>query len=301
MSTPWRRRLNADTLAPPTEMSLIRTNYDELRRPERAHLNLEKSVTSAVLFLAVSACSGSTVSSQPPVEPRSTAPAPLAERPCAPTTNREREESLATPEAAVSLYVESVAANDFPRALRAYAAHEQAARVDFKALVSWVGVFNFAVQDAPAEHPMFVDMNEARARAEMAFATKIFVYTLLTDRDLTGVQSVKSEDEIQKFIETVNPARLKTLKILRIDPPRQSLSAEAQAFFKGQATRSGADEMTARIALYQLADELFWSSFELARYDKTWKIRHFAASFAGRPYLGWVGKTTAAEYEARVQ
>lgn len=219
-----------------------------------------------------------------------------AVRPC-----EQSIEGLATPEAAVNFYVESVAKNDFACALRAYAAHENAARFDFKALVSWVKVLSPGRLKAPAQYPMFVAMNEAVAKAEMAQATKLFVYGLLTDTNLSGVQQMESDAEIRAFLQAVNPARLATVKVVRIDPPRQSElnSPEAQALFERVATHQGADEMTARIALYELSGQLFWSGFELCRYDKRWKICSLESSFGG-PF-DVVEKTTAAQYEARLR
>jgi hypothetical protein len=209
------------------------------------------------------------------------------------------DEPFATPEAAVKLYIESVAASDFACASRAYAAHELA-RVDFTALVGWVGVFNAGVQNAPAEYPMFAEINELRAKAEMAQATKFFVYRLLTDKDPGGSQAVTSEAEIRAFVGAVNPAQLAMLRVVRIDQPRKSLSDDTQVLFKKVAARYGADEITERVALYKLSDQFFWSGFQLARYNKAWKIFQFASFYAGPPG-GDKATTTVAEYEARIQ
>jgi hypothetical protein len=271
---------------------VIRTNTTEL---QRSHL---LTIASLVVTLTGSACTASTAGLKPHVEQPTAAPTPRdAAHPCEQASN---DENLATPEAAVNLYIESIAANNFARALRTYAAHEHAARVDFTALVSWVHVFSAGVQDAPAEYPMFVEMNELRAKAEMAQATKFFVYSLLTDRDPGGSQTVESDAEIRAFVQAVNPARLAMLRVVRIDQPRKSLGPEAQELFKRQATRYGADEMTERVALYELSSQFFWSGFQLSRYDKTWKIYQFASFYHG-PYRGGMGKTTAAEYEALLQ
>jgi hypothetical protein len=223
-----------------------------------------------------------------------------AAHPCEPSIANK---SLATPEAAINLYVERIAANDFTCALRAYAAHEQAARFNFTALVSWVGVLNPGVLKAPAEYPMFVEMNELRAKAEMAESTKRFVYGLLTDMDPTGSQPVESDAEIQAFVQAVNPARLAKMKVVRIDQPRQSVTngPEAQAHFKRLSTLEGADEMTERMALYELSGQFFSSGFRLCRYDKSWKIYKLESDY-GRLPVGRVAlKTTAAEYEARLR
>jgi hypothetical protein len=229
----------------------------------------------------------------------------VAAQPC---QQPSRDEPLTTPEAAVKLYVESVAANDFTRAMRASGAHESAAGFDFKSLVRDVGVLSPGRIMAPAAYPMFVELNELRAKADLAQATKFLVYGLLTDIDPAGAESMDSDAAIQTFLQAVNPARLAKLKIVRIDQPRRSEinSLKAQDLFKKLARLSGADEMTQRIALYELSGQLFYSGFQLSRYGKVWKIDTLEATFGGpltggSPAGGGVRKTTVAEYEARLQ
>jgi hypothetical protein len=210
------------------------------------------------------------------------------------------KQGLGTPEAAVSLYVESIAANDFECALRGYAAHELAAAFDFEALVNYAQVLNPSIIRAPAQYPMFVEMNELRAQGEMADASKAFVYGLLTDIDVGGVQAMESEAPVRAFLQAVNPTRLATLKIVRIDQSRRVVrdGPRAQELFEKFAQLDGAQEMTDRIALYELSGRYFWSGFRLARYDKAWKIHELESSYGG-PIGGGVGRTTVAEYEAQ--
>jgi hypothetical protein len=207
---------------------------------------------------------------------------------------------LGTPEAAISLYVESIAANDLACALRGYAAHEFAAAFDFKTLVTYVQVLSPSIIKAPAQYPMFVEMNELRAQGEMADASKAFVYGLLTDIDMGGVQTMASEAPVQAFLQAVNPTRLATLKIVRIDQSYRVVrdGPKAQELFEKFAHLDGAEEMTDRIALYELSGRHFWSGFRLARYEKTWKIYELESSYGG-PISGGVRKTTVTEYEAQ--
>lgn len=208
-------------------------------------------------------------------------------------------QGLATPEAAVKLYVESIKAGDVGCALQAYGVEEKAGAFDFTSLVGWVGVLNPLALQAPPEYPMFVDLNEHRARGEMADATKLFVYGLLTDLDLEGVTTMDSEAKAQALLQALNPARLAPLKIVRIDQPGRFVNdgEKAQGLFKQFAALSGADETVERIALYQLSDQYFWSGFRLGRYGHAWKISEFQATYGG-PLRGGAVKTTVADYEA---
>ena len=290
---------------------MIRTSSTRLQRARVF------AIAPLFALLTSSACAGPTVNLRPQVEQRPVVGLTRAPRPEATTQDGNLETlgpsareatqpcaqsfafgSLATPEAAVRLYVESIAANHFACALRAYAAHEHAARFDFTAVARWTHIMTPAVLKAPAEYPMFVELNEFRAKGEMAQATKLFVYDLLADRDPTDGQVVESDLQIQAFVQAVNPVRLAALRVVRIDQPRQSVTngPEGQALFKKLATLASADEMAERIALYELSGQFLWSGFRLCRYDKTWKIYEFASTFAGRS-----GKTTTAEYEARLQ
>jgi hypothetical protein len=266
--------------------------------------------------LASSACAGPTANLKPHVEQRHEVEVERVAQPKTTTQDAkpgtagptardavhacERYKSLATPEAAVNLYIESIAANDFACALRAYAAHEQAARFDFTALVRYVHMWSPASLKAPAGYPMFVEMNELQAKAEMAQATKLFVYGLLSDRELMRTYNAESDAQIQAFIQAVDPARLATLRVVRIDQPRQSASnsPKAQELFKEFATRAGADEMTERIALYELSGRFFRSGFQLTRYDQRWTIYTLNSNYVDPVF---VAKTTPAEYAALLQ
>jgi hypothetical protein len=280
---------------------------------------LRRPTAPFLVILASSACAGPTVNlphvaQSPQVEvgrvPQPETPTqdvkPETAGPTAQACKKPSAyETLATPEAAVNLYVESIAANDFGCALRAYAAHEHATRFDFTALVQYT---NFLIPwslQAPPGYPMFVEMNELRAKADMAQATKLFVYGLLMDADPMRSQNAVSDAQIQAFIQAVNPARLAKLRVVRIDQPRRnaSNSSEGQKLFREAATREGADEMIERIALYDLSGQSFWSGFQLCRYDKKWKIYGFQSNYAADlpPSGGVVRKTTAAEYAARLQ
>lgn len=211
---------------------------------------------------------------------------------------------LATPEAAVKLYAERISANDFAGAFQAYAFHEQAARFRFVPLVREVKVLNAVVLKAPPEYPMFVELNELRARSEMAQATKLFVYGLLTNLDTATVETTETEAQARAFIDAVNPSRLASLRLVRVDQPRQSVtnSTEAQVDSKRWATLNGADEMTERLALYELSGQLFWSGFRLCRFDKNWKIVELSAAYGGpRGPDQIASKVTSEAYEAALK
>ena len=94
---------------------------------------------------------------------------------------------------------------------------------------------------------------------------------------------VESDAEVQSFVQAVDPARLAKLRVVRIDRPRQSVinGAEAQAIFKARAAREGVNEITERIALYELSGQLYWGGFQLCRYHNSWKIYEFGSNLAG--------------------
>jgi hypothetical protein len=272
---------------------LIRTTTTSLQRAR---------VLAAAALLVTSACLACTGTTAVPCAKPVTAARATGDE-VRPSAQPSKHESLATPEAAVSLYVECIAASDFACALRAYAARERAARFDYTALVRFVQHWSPGSLNAPAQYPMFVELNELRAKANLAQATKLFVYGLLADMDLTRVQTVESDAEVQSFVQAVNPARLAKLTVVRIDQPRKLVlnGPEAQAIFKARAAREGADEVTERIALYELSGQLYWGGFQLSRYDKGWKIYEFGSNFAGPLASAVVGKTTATEYEGLLQ
>jgi hypothetical protein len=91
---------------------------------------------------------------------------------------------------------------------------------------------------------------------------------------------------------------LKDLKLLRIDPPRKDIleSERNIANLQKMADIFGAQEMTERIALYQLNDKTYLGGFILLRYGESWKIYSLCSNLAGTSVMGGVEQISIMDY-----
>ncbi|HEY5449417.1 MAG TPA: hypothetical protein VIQ54_11735 [Polyangia bacterium] len=204
-----------------------------------------------------------------------------------------------TPEAAITHYVTSVAAGDLDVALEATAAEEMSARYDFPAVARYVPAMDPLNLQAPTRYEMYVRLNKMILTAQGAAATKMFVYALLADMNLEQPVMSATEAQISRFVTAVDPARLKALKVVRVDKTKEARNEkpELAALNKKHAAFNGADDQTERLALYQLGDRYYWSGFQLLRYGNRWAISGFNSLMTRMKGVG-VEKTTPADYDA---
>src|SRR5215510_7986518 len=79
-----------------------------------------------------------------------------------------RTRPLATPEAAVERFVNSVAADDFDGAMQAFAIDDRVAHFDFAKQARRLGSFIPTSLDAPSRYKMYVRSNTLRALKDAA-------------------------------------------------------------------------------------------------------------------------------------
>jgi hypothetical protein len=204
-----------------------------------------------------------------------------------------------TPEAAITHFVQSIAAADVDAALRAFAVDDVAARYDYPAIARYLSVMEPLSLYAPSHHELYVRLNRIRLAAEAGNAVKVFVYGVLTEPEL-GPPKKASDSEIAAFMAALDPARLKALKLVRIDAPATAAARDPEFLANQQrhASFNGADEQTERVALYQLGAQHFWSGYQLLRYGRRWVISQAFSLLVSGPVAS---KTTPVEYEARLK
>jgi hypothetical protein len=239
---------------------------------------------AAVVFgaLALVLTLGSTASSRPP----------------AARAGAGTRKTFATPEAAVTQYLKAIADGDLDAAIRESAIDDTVAHFDYAARSRDLNMLLPPDKFAPANYAMYGRMNKLEAMSEFAQATKEIVYGILMGGDTGVLERISATDaKIAAFIKERDPARLKTLKVVRVDQPHKSVmtSAKVIATSKKIAALYGAAELTERIALLQLDGEHYRCGFQLLRYGNTWRLHqvHY-----GGPGAGQVERTTAEEYEA---
>jgi hypothetical protein len=215
---------------------------------------------------------------------------------------RPGSKSFDTPEAAIEHYAKSIAAADLDAAMQPLAVDDIAARYDFPAVARWLPLMQPATLYAPTNHDVYVRLNKLRLAGEMSNATKMILYSLL-GIPVEGAPEKRATDaEIAALVAALDPARLKALKVVRIDQPGKAVvnTPEMIEMHKRHASFHGADDQTERIVLYQLGDQHYWSGFQLLRYGKRWVISQLFSAFVAGSGPG-VGKTTPAEYEEKAK
>ena len=206
---------------------------------------------------------------------------------------------FSTPEDAVSHFCQALAANDFEMALEACAVREQAEDFNFPGYVDRMKMHMLFANPAPSTSGLYRDLNEAALLGNFANQIKTLSYSFFVTKGLDGIPVTPADRAYaEAFEEAVDPKKLAGLKLLRVDPPVKSIleSAKNVENFGKMARLYGAEEMTERIALYELEGRTFMGGFGLYRYASGWKICRLNSILAGLSATGAAVETTAQQY-----
>lgn len=199
-----------------------------------------------------------------------------------------------TPEAAVLHLVKRLMAEDLDGALQAFRIDEAPDRID--------AALREQTKDssAPAKYRTVARVAQINVVAQRASDIRRFIYALLLDGTEDRLTNA-SDANIDRFIRAVNPARIKGMRIVRIDQPMPSTTnrPEAIQLAKSQAVKLGADERTERIALFQLDGRYYRAGFTLLRSNASWRIAQLESIYGDiGPSDPPARQTTVEEYEA---
>jgi hypothetical protein len=204
------------------------------------------------------------------------------------------------PEDAIHHFAAALSENDLQKALQACAVEEYAKGFDFVGMVDRLKTLMPIQQMAPSEYDLFVEMNKISAMGTLVNQMKMMIYSFFVPevKDGKPMYVGVGMDDAKKFAEAVDPGKLKNLKLLRIDPPVQNIlnSEKNIENFQKMAVLYGAQEMTERIALYELDGKTYLGGFGLLRYGDGWKILRLNSNLAGLSAMGTVEEITIDEY-----
>ena len=205
-----------------------------------------------------------------------------------------------TPEEAIGSFVAALCENDLQKALQVCAIEDYAAGYDFVGMVDYMKTFMPLQQMAPSEYGLYAGINAISAMYALTNQIKMMIYSFFVPEvgDGKPMYVGGSMDDAKAFATTVDPAKLKNLKLVRTDPPMQTLlnSEKNVKAFQRWADIYGADEMTERIALYELDGKTYLGGFVLLRYGEEWRIKSLNSNLAGLSVMGTVEETTPAAY-----
>ncbi|MFN8619977.1 MAG: hypothetical protein U0869_04390 [Chloroflexota bacterium] len=194
----------------------------------------------------------------------------------------------ATPEDAVTAYLEAVKAADIEGVLATAAIDEMAQGFDFVAQVDRLRVW-MPNLPAPATDPFLTEMDRIQLQSQLLSQTRGLVYGLLTDLDMQNPSVVQADaDWAKALVAQLDLSRLAGLEIGPIADPAAELSNSqkvADSFAK-QAAIYGADELVERVATIGLDGKAYQVGFGLIRYGDTWKVTYQVSNLAGMPATG---------------
>jgi len=193
-----------------------------------------------------------------------------------------------TPEAAVTAYIEAVAAHDFDQVLAATAIDDMSTNFDFVAFVDRLKALVVSAP-APSSDPMFVAINKATYTAAIAKQVQFLTYGLLSTSALIEGKSVESDAAgATAFENETDPSRLESLTVIKIASPSADIASSARylAVAASQAKTYGADELVERIALLSFEGTYSYIGFTLLRYGDNWGVSSQVSALAGTSSLG---------------
>ena len=258
------------------------------RRPGRrtvlALVALAAVVASGAVFAA---CSGATASAP------GGAGAPAAGT-AATTTVR------ATPEDAVRQYMAGVAANDINRVLDACAIDEVAAHFQFDLEAVRLQAIVPTTFLLPSGYQFYAGLNRYGQAYQIFNEVRGLAYSLLSSQPVDQVIAPVTADQAQQLVKDLDPSRLAGLTVVSIKFPIATLATDAHALsnFAAQAKVYGADELTERLALFQLNGQYYDVGFTLVRYGNDWKVMNQISNLANTSATGAAQPTTQGNFEA---
>jgi hypothetical protein len=209
--------------------------------------------------------------------------------------------SFPTPEDAVRHYLAGVVGGDAGMIREASAIDEMSAGFDFVAQAERLQAMELTNSLAPAEYPLFADIDRALMSSRILGQAKMLVYSLLSTETIDGQIIVPADRaRADAFVTQVDPSRLGGLTVqdIRYSNPHFEHEPKNLENAAKQAAMYGADELTERLALVDLDGKLYEVGFTLLRYGDDWKISSQSAPLGNTPVLGTAVPTTREEYDS---
>lgn len=207
----------------------------------------------------------------------------------------------ATPEDAVTTYLDAVAANDVEAIVAASAADKMAAGFNFAAYSERLRAIAPVQGLAPSEYPMYAATNRYQQAAQILGQVRNLAYGLLSDETIDGgIIAPVDEARVAGFVAAVDPSRLDGLSVLdvRLPDPEMTTSERYLQNAARMAAAYGADESTERLALIALDGRTYGLGFTVLRYGDDWLVSSQSSPMAQTPVLGTATPMTREEFDA---
>jgi PBP1b-binding outer membrane lipoprotein LpoB len=213
-------------------------------------------------------------------------------------TDSSADVTFKTPEEAVKHYLEGVAQNDVRKILQASAINEMGTKFKFDLYAERLRAIN-PTYLAPAEYPLYAEINKAQLSSQILNQVKNLSYSLLSGEQMEGSVIQADAERANRFAKDVDPQRLSKLELKKISLPNKTLMGDPKYLENAAkiARGYGADESTERLALVSFGGNYYYVGFTLLKYGAGWKIGNQVSPLAGTSALGAAQQTTEEEFE----
>jgi hypothetical protein len=206
----------------------------------------------------------------------------------------------ATPEDAVRQYLAGVAANDINRVLDACAIDEVAAHFQFDLQAERLQAIVPTTFLLPSGYQFYAGLNRYGQAYPIFAELRGLSYSLLSSQPVDQIITPVTADQAQKLIKDLDPSRLAGLTVASVKFPIAKFATDAHTIsnFAAEAKVYGADELTERLALFQLNGQYYDVGFTLVRYGSDWKVLNQVSNLAAMPATGAAQQTTPGNFDA---
>jgi hypothetical protein len=217
-------------------------------------------------------------------------------------TGESATAGFATPEDAVREYLAGVAEADVSRILGASAVDEASAGFAFPSFIDRLKAFPPGSSLGPSDYPFYADINRAELTQRILRKVQMLAFGLLSGEEFDGgIIAPADRAWAEAFVGKVDPSRLAGLTVEDIRFSVAGLQDDARFLdtMAKMAAVYGADDLTERLVLFSLDDQLYDLGFTVARYGDGWKVFDQAAPLGGTNPMGTARPTTVEEYQQR--
>lgn len=207
-----------------------------------------------------------------------------------PNANGQHASGYATPEDAITAYMQALAAADLD-ALLATASPQRAARaVDFVAYVERLRAYAAFSSPLPAHDDTLVRLNRHRLEQQLLNQINNFIVVLLTgEPDIVSTNvTVADREWAEEFAQRMDLARLADIQLHEIAPPDPELMAD-ERYLQNAANAAavwGGDDWTERLIYFTFEGEDYLLGFTLIRYGEEWYIQSQTSPLGGTDSSG---------------
>jgi hypothetical protein len=206
------------------------------------------------------------------------------------------EKHFATPENAITYFIKALTKNDLNKAFKACAINDYNENYDFSAFSRRLDSVSYLHYLAPSEYAFYAELNKLECLARIGKQIKLLYYSILfNENDLLVTKAKPTDEQLERFIQAVDPKRLSDLQLISIDKPSLVNDKRYQKNSLASAQCFGANDATERVVLLKLDNDFFILGFHLYKFGSFWKIDSLCSPLANTTMYG-VEKISFEEY-----